>query len=378
MIVKNYQQCTRCILDTNDDPFIAFDANGLCNHCRNYDKLEKEQVFKGHEGEIKLAETVEAIKKAGAGKEYDCILGVSGGVDSTYLAYKAKELGLRTLCVHFDNGWNSELAVKNIENIVSKLGLDLYTYVVDWLEFKDIQLAYFKANVIDIEVVTDHAIGVILNEIAAKNKIKYILSGNNVVTEAILPKYWIFNKSDYVNLIDIHNKYGQVKIKTYPLLNYWKQIYYAKIKKIKTVKILNYLPYNYTIVKQIIIDKLNWVDYGGKHYESVFTRFYQGYILPQKFGIDKRKAHLSNLICSGQISKEKAIEEIKKPIYPEELLIIDKEYVFKKLDFTTDEFKDYLNQPRREHAEFKTIRSFYENYPIFKPIKPFINLIRNI
>jgi len=262
-IPENYRQCTKTVMDNIADPNISFDENGVCNYYYEYLKSEKENVFKGVEGEKKLKETIEAIKLAGKGKKYDCILGVSGGVDSTYLAYLAKINNLRTLLVHFDNGWNSELAVKNIENIVTKLGFDLETYVINWDEFRDIQLAYFKANIIDIEAITDHAIFGTVYKIAGENNIQYILSGNNVVTESLLPKYWIFNKADHVNIKDIHKKFGTIPLKTFPFFASKAKNYYQKGKGIKTVDLLNYIPYNKSEVKKTIIKELNWTDYGG-------------------------------------------------------------------------------------------------------------------
>jgi tRNA(Ile)-lysidine synthase TilS/MesJ len=294
------------------------------------------------------------------------------------LAYIAKQQNLRVLCVHFDNGWNSELAVKNIENIVTKLEFELETYVINWNEFRDIQLAYFKANVIDIEAITDHAISGTIYKTAAENNIKYILSGNNYVTESLLPKYWIFNKADHINIKDIHKKYGTIPLKTFPFFDLKAKHYYKKVKKIQTVDLLNYIPYVKHEIKQIIIDKLDWKDYGGKHYESVFTRFYQGYILPEKFGVDKRKAHLSNLICSGQITKKQALEELLQPMYNKEQCEQDKEFVLKKLGFSEQEFEDYINAPRAKHTDFKTEQSLYNTYPILKPLKPLGNLIKKI
>jgi len=375
-IPENYRQCNKTVMDNIADPNITFDEAGICNYYHEYFKEEKLRVFSGVEGEQKLNEHLGNIKKNGNGKKYDCLLGVSGGVDSTYLALKAKEYGLRVLCVHFDNGWNSELAVKNIENIVTKLNFELETYVINWDEFRDIQLAYFKANVIDIETITDHAIFGTVYKIAAENNIDYILSGNNVVTESLLPKYWIFNKADHVNIKDIHKQYGTIPLKTYPFFGSKAKNYYQKVKGIKTFDLLNYLPYNKSEVKKTIVKELNWTDYGGKHYESVFTRFYQGYILPNKFGIDKRKAHLSNLICSGQITKDEALAELKSPMYNQELLETDKEFVLKKLGFSETEFEKYINSPRREHTEFRTEQSLYANYPILKPLKPLGDFVK--
>lgn len=363
-------------MDNIADPNISFDKDGVCNYYYEYLESEKKNVFTGEEGKRKLDETIKKIKAAGKGKKYDCILGVSGGVDSTYLAHVAKNEGLRVLCVHFDNGWNSELAVKNIENVVTKLGFELETYVINWNEFKDLQLAYFKANVIDIEALTDHAIFGTIYKIAAKNNIRYILSGNNVVTESLLPKYWIYNKGDHINIKDIHKKYGTIPLKTYPFFNLKEKHYYQKVKGIQTIDLLNYLPYNKREIKKFIIDKLEWKDYGGKHYESIFTRFYQGYILPNKFGIDKRKAHLSNLICSEQITKEQALKELEQPMYTKEQYETDKEFVLKKLGFSEQEFEDYINAPRVEHTDFKTEQSLYNTYPILKPLKPLGDFVK--
>jgi N-acetyl sugar amidotransferase len=323
-----------------------------------------------------LQEIVSKIKQEGKGKQYDCITGISGGVDSTYLSLQAKKLGLRPLIVHFDNGWNSELAVKNIENIISKLGFDLYTLVVDWHEFKDIQLSYIKASVVDIEAVTDHAINGTIYRLANKYGLKYILSGNNIVTEHVLPAYWVFNKADDNNIKDIHKRFGTVPLKTFPFFSFKERRYYTHAKGMETIPLLNYMPYNKNEVKETIIRELGWRDYGGKHYESIFTRFYQGYILPAKFKIDKRKAHLSNLIFSGQITKEQALEELRRPIYDHQQFIQDREFVLKKLELTEAQFDELMRRPRREHKEFKYIKPVLEQYPFLKFFKPIWRLIK--
>jgi len=377
-IPENYRQCSVTVMDNIADPNITFDENGICNYYHEYFLHESKHLYKGDAGKNKFKEAVKKIKEQSKGKKYDCILGVSGGVDSTYLAYIAKNSGLRVLCVHFDNGWNSELAVKNIENIITKLDYDLETYVINWNEFKDIQLAYFKANVVDIEAITDHAIYGTIYKIAAQNNIKYILSGNNIVSEYLLPKYWIWNKSDHVNIKDIHKHFGTIPLKTFPFFGSKAKHYYQKVKKIQTVDLLNYIPYKKNEVKNLISKDLNWIDYGGKHYESVFTRFYQGYILPNKFGIDKRKAHLSNLICSGQITKEDALKELESPMYDEAQRREDKAFVLKKLGFSEESFENYISEPRREHSEFNTEMSVYEHHPILKPFKPLGNMIKKI
>jgi N-acetyl sugar amidotransferase len=375
---RPYQQCAMSVMDTIADPNISFDENGVCNYYKEYLQKEKEHVVMGLAGEQKLQEIVEQIKKDGAGKKYDCITGISGGVDSTYVCLLAKQLGLRPLIVHFDNGWNSELAVKNIENIIGKLGFDLYTLVVDWNEFKDLQLAYLNASVVDIEALTDHAISGTLFKLAAENNIKHILSGNNIVTEATLPKYWIFNKSDDANIKDIHKQFGKQPLKTYPFFGLKQKKLYAGMKGIGVIDILNYVPYNKHKVKEIIAQELGWRDYGGKHYESVFTRFYQGYILPVKFSIDKRKAHLSNLIFSGQLTKQEALEELQTPIITEQQLQDDYEFVIKKFNLTQTEFEAIIAQPRREHTEFATTQSVFSKHPALAVLKPFIKVLRKL
>ncbi len=370
-----YRQCEKTVMDTLSDPYITFDEEGVCNYFHEYIKNEKTRVFKGEEGEQRLLNIVEEVKTDGLNKRYDCVTGISGGVDSSYLVYLAKQLGLRPLVVHFDNGWNSETSVKNIENIISKTGFDLYTLVVDWEEFRDIQLSYFKANVVDIEAVTDHAISATLYKLAREEGVKYILSGNNHVTEGILPWYWTFNKSDSKNIKAIHRKYGKIPLKTYPFASMRKRKIYNDLYGIKVIELLNFVPYNKAEIKEVITNNLGWKDYGGKHYESVFTRFYQGYILPTKFGIDKRKAHLSTLICSGQITKDEALEELQKPVYDPNQLAADREFVLKKLGFSEAEFQKYLLSPRVEHTWFDFEKGFFESYPFLNPMK---NLLKKV
>jgi N-acetyl sugar amidotransferase len=363
----NYQQCSVSVMDNIADIDITFDEKGICNYYYEYLKAENEQVKKGAEGAIKFNNIIAQIKEDGKGKEYDCILGVSGGVDSTYLAHIAAQQGLRVLCVHFDNGWNSELAVTNIENIVSKCGFQLFTYVIDWNEFKDIQRSYFKANVIDIEAVTDIAIFSALDMLCKKFNIKHIIDGRNVVTEVTLPPSWICKNSS--NLRDIQKKFGTIPLKSYPLMSPIRRRIVARTKPFQSWPILNYIPYDKKEAKKTIVEKLAWRDYGGKHYESVFTRFYQGYILPTKFKVDKRKAHLSNIIFSGQITKQEALEELKQPIYPIELFETDYEFAIKKLDFSNAQFQEYLQAPAVPHSNYAMSISLFDEIPALKPFK---------
>ncbi len=366
---KLYKVCTKCILDNIDYPEIIFDEQGVCNMCKAYDDIAAKHILSNEDKGKSLQRLITNIKELGVNHEYDCILGLSGGVDSSYVAFKAKELGLRPLIVHLDNGWNSELAVKNIENIVNKLGFDLYTHVINWNEFRDLQLSYFKASVVDIEALTDHAINAILHKLASDHGIKYILSGENIVTEGRIPPNWAHLKNDLINIKDIHNKYGRIPIKTFPTLGIIKLFFYQKIKGIKTIPLLDFIDYNKNKAKEIIIRELEWRDYGGKHYESVFTRFYQSYILPVKFHADKRKSHYSTLICSGQLTREEAIELMKLPTYDKEKLKEDKEFVLKKLGLTEAEFDEMMCQPIKKHTDYKSIVFFYN---IFISAKKFI------
>lgn len=364
-----YRQCTKTVMDNIADPNITFDENGVCNYWYDYQKKAKEMVFHGEVGEQLFAQKVEEIKTFGKGKKYDCLIGLSGGVDSTYVAYLTKKFGLRPLAIHFDNGWNSEIAVQNINNIIQTLQCDLHTLVVDWEEFKDLQLAYLKAGVIDIEVLTDHAIFGAINKLARKYDIKYVLSGSNVETEAVLPSAWVFNKRDSINIKAIHKLFGTIPVKTYPYLTVYQKRYYSKVLKLEYVKPINYQQYIKEDVKRIISTKLGWKDYGGKHYESIFTKFYQAYILPTKFKVDKRKAHLSNLICSNQLTREQALAELEKPLYPENELAQDKDYVLKKFGLSAAAFEKIMNTPPVPHTTYDYDKGLFGNNIILRKVK---------
>lgn len=352
-------------MDTSD-PDIIFDDKGICNHCKRYDEVYKKRIISLEDRDRKLKELVDDIKLTGKGKKYDCIIGVSGGVDSTYIAYLAKDLKLKPLAVHFDNGWNSELAVSNIEKTLKTLDIDLYTHVVDWDEFRDIQLSFLKASTPDAEIPTDHGIIALLFKLAAKFNVKYILNGHNYATEAILPLKWGYGYYDSKYIKDVHGRFGKKKIKTFPIMGLSKLFMFTQIKKIKTVSPLNYVDYNKENAMKLIQDELGWVYYGGKHYESIYTRFFQAYILPRKFNIDKRKAHLSTLINSEQITREEALEELALPIFPENGLMEDKEYVIKKLDISEAEFEELMNLPIKNFTSYNTTYDLMEKLKAYK------------
>lgn len=349
---KAYQICSVSIMDNVADPDIVFDEKGICNYYYEYQKKAKQRLYNTEKDSNKLIGLVDKIKKEGEGKDYDCLIGISGGVDSTYVAYKVRELGLRPLAIHFDNGWNSELAIKNIENTLKKLQIDLFTYVIDWEEFKSLQIAFLKASTPDGEIPTDHAIFSLLFKIANEHNIKYILNGNNFATEFVLPKTWSYGHIDWKYIRYINKKFGTAKLKQFPYLTISRYFYYTLVKRIKIISILNYMDYDKSRAMELLKEKLDWTYYGGKHYESVYTRFYQGFVLPEKFKIDKRKGHLSSLIFSGQISRSEALEEIAKPIYPEGLLQEDFNFVLKKFGFTKEEFNAILALPNKTYRDY--------------------------
>jgi len=349
-----YRICTHCVMDTSD-PDITFNEAGICSHCQAFEVQGRPILERAAspEGARRLEALIAEIKSAGRGRDYDCIMGVSGGVDSTYVAYKVKELGLRPLAVHFDSGWNSELAVNNIENIVKTLGIDLYTFVADWEEMRDLQLAFFRASVANSDIPQDHAFLAVLFRTAAEKDIRYVISGGNAATEFILPKAWGYNASDLRHVKAVHRRFGTRRLRRYPTLGFFQRyLWYPLVRGIRTVRLLDLLPYNKADAKRLIGDKLGWRDYGGKHYESLFTRFFQAYYLPIKFGYDKRRAHLSSLIVSSQMTREEALAELSKPPESETKLLQEKEFVAKKLGISEVEFDSILALPHRSYPDY--------------------------
>jgi N-acetyl sugar amidotransferase len=349
-------------MDTTD-PDIQFDENGVCNHCREYDLRVKKKVFSGAEGKFRLEKIIRDIKKSGANKAYDCIIGVSGGVDSTYVAYKVKEFGLRPLAVHLDNGWDSEMAVKNIEQVLKKLEIDLYTHVIDWEEFKNLQLAFLKASTPDSEIPSDHAIFATMCQTAEKIGVKYILMGHNTRTETHLPSAWSQGHLDWKYIKSIHQQFGTTQLKTFPHLDFWTYFRYRATQN--WITILDYLDYVKQDAMALLQNELGWKYYGGKHYESIYTRFYQGYILPTKFGYDKRKCHLSSLICSGEITRAEALLQLNHPTYAPTLQEEDHEYVVKKLGLTDEEFENIMKLPQKSYWDYPGSFKFYKS-PVYK------------
>lgn len=345
-------------MDTTD-PDIVFDAGGVCSHCHRYDRVARDRVIPAADRQRRLDELVAEIKAGGRGKPYDCVIGVSGGVDSTYVAWLVKDLGLRPLAVHLDNGWNSELAVANIEKTLKTLGIDLYTHVIDWEEFRDLQVSFLKASTPDGEVPTDHAIFALLYQMASRHGIRHVITGTNVATEAVLPEKWGYGYFDWRYIRDVHGRFGSARLSTYPHFSLPRLAYYMFVRRIRLVSILNHVDYDKAQAMELLQSRLGWVYYGGKHYESIYTRFYQAYVLPRKFDIDKRKAHHSTLVLSGQMTRDEALAAMQEPVYPEKALIEDRDYSIKKLGLTAASFEAIMTAPRKTFLDYRTSRSFF-------------------
>jgi N-acetyl sugar amidotransferase len=346
-------------MDTTD-PKIIFDEQGNCNHCTSALELSKKIWFPDEKGEKLLDEIVDKIKDEERNKEFDCIIGLSGGVDSSYLAYLAVKKGLRPLVVHVDCGWNSEQAVKNIENVLKKLNIELHTFVVNWEEMKDLQRAFFKASLPDQDIPQDHAIFAALYNFADRNGIKYVLNGLNFASESIMPENWGYQAMDYRHLRSIHYRFGERKLKDYPHVNFFQRyVYYTLIKKMKIINPLNFIDYRKNDAIELMKRELGWQYYGGKHYESRFTKFFQSYYLPVKFNFDKRRAHLSSLIVSGQITRDDALDQMKENVYSQVEIGNDLDFVAKKLDWSSQEFKTIIDLPPNYHQDYPTNESLF-------------------
>jgi N-acetyl sugar amidotransferase len=359
--MRPFQVCSNCVMDTTDS-HIVFDEKGVCDHCNNFIEHTLPTWNTGEEGARALQETAARIKEAGRGKDFDCIMGMSGGIDSSYLTYVAKEqLGLRPLVFHVDAGWNSQEAVNNIEKLVDKLGLDLFTEVIDWEEMRDLQLAFFRSGVPHIDIPQDHAFFATMYNFAAKHDVKYILTGANFSTECVKnPKEWIYFGTDVRQIKDIHKQFGQRPLKRFPLSNILRhKVYLRYFRGIKIVMPLNYVPYVKSEAVKLLSDKFGWQTYPQKHFESRFTRFYEGYWLPKKFGFDTRKVQYSSLILTNQMSRAEALERLAQPPYDEGTIAQDFEYIATKLGISVQELQGYFNAPNRTYKDYKSQRGLF-------------------
>jgi N-acetyl sugar amidotransferase len=359
-------------MDTSD-PHILFNADGICHHCLNYKKLRTETPKYNFD---QFDALVTRMKKRGKKYPYDCVVGISGGTDSSYLLHQLKNAGLRVLAMHYDSGWNTAEAVHNVKVLIEKMGIELYTFKVDWEEFKAIQLAYLRAGVVDLDVPTDHALHGALYKSAADKKAPFILTGHNMSTESIMPDTWVFDKLDSKNLMDIYRKHGNVvPLKSFPLQTLKTKFLNYNIRKIEMIFMLNYMPYNKAEAAAILQKEYSWEPVRVKHGESIWTRFFQCYILPTRFGIDKRKAHFSNLILSGVMTREEAMAELDKPIYLDNLED-DKQLIFNRFGITENEFNEFMQTTKRSQTDFKTEKALKEFYAKMRRILPIKSLLR--
>lgn len=354
MSERQYQVCTNCVIDTTDSA-VVFDENGVCDYCNDFYENIKPNWHPDEQGERELARIVDEIKRHGQGKKYDCIIGLSGGTDSSYLTHLCKvKYGLRPLIYLVDTGWNLNVAVENIEKIVRGLDLELITEVVNWNEMRDLQLAFFKAQVAYQDLPQDHAIFAGLYNFAMKNGIKYIITGANNATECVIPPYeWVY-MNDLTFIKDVHRRFGKVKLKTFPLCSMFRyRVYYRYIRGMTRVAPLNMIHYNKEEAEAEMFRLYGWNKYENKHYENVFTRFYEGYYHPHKFGYDKRKCHFSSLILSGQMTRDQALAELKTPPYDESMMKDDMEYIAKKLGITVDEFRTIIAGENKTYKDYR-------------------------
>jgi len=358
---NGYQVCSNCVMDSSDST-ITFNQDGVCDHCQTFATRISpawNQMLSDTDG---LQALVKNMKDSSKGRDFDCIIGMSGGIDSSYLVYLAKkQFGLRPLVFHVDAGWNSQEAVNNIEKIVDKLDLDLYTEVINWEEMRDLQLAFFKSGVSHIDTPQDHAFFATMYKFAEKHGIKHILTGANYSTECIRnPLEWMYYQSDSIQLRDIHKKFGQRPLDTFPLTSILKhKIWLPYVKGIKVLRPLNYRPYIKNDAIKLLTERFGWQPYPQKHFESRFTRFYEGYWLPKKFGFDTRKVQYSSLIVTGQMTREDALEKLKTPPYDEATIHHDFEYVATKLGTTVEELQSYMDAPNRSFRDYKSQHAIY-------------------
>ena len=359
--MREYRICTNCVMDTSDSK-ILFDKKGVCDHCNTYytDILPKWHTDeRGHKD---LKEIVEKIKKEGEGKDFDCLMGMSGGIDSSYLLYvMVEKYGLRPLVFHVDAGWNSQIAVNNIERLVDGLGLDLYTEVINWEEIKDLQLAFFKSGVSHIDTPQDHSFFATMYKFASKHNIKHILTGGNYSTECVRnPLEWMYYQSDSIQLKDIYKKHGTGKLKDYPVTNIlWQKVFLPYVKKIKLIRPLDFFPYNKDEAMKTLVDEFGYQEYPQKHFESRFTRFYESFWLPKKFGFDTRKVQYSSLILTNQMTRENALDKLKHPAYDPKTINQDFEYIATKLGISKEELQSYMDAPNKTYEDYKSQQNIY-------------------
>ncbi len=356
-----YQICNRCVMDTSDSK-IKFNEDGICDHCITFDKEILPNWNYGINKQKEVKEIVKKIKKRSAGNEFDCILGLSGGIDSSFLLHLVvTEYNLRPLVFHVDGGWNSQLATNNIEKLIDKLNLELYTHVVNWNEMQDLQLSFFKSGVPHIDVPQDYAFFSTMYNFASKYNVKTIVTGGNFSTECVRnPKEWMYYQSDTIQLKDIQKKHGKRKLKEYQLTNIlWHKLWLPYIKGVKLIRLIDYMPYNKKEAENILVNNYGFQTYPQKHFESRFTRFYESYWLYERFGYDTRRVQFSSLILTNQMTREEALKELETAPYDKENIIHEFEYVANKLNISTSELRNYFNMPLKTYCDYKNQENLY-------------------
>jgi N-acetyl sugar amidotransferase len=361
MTTETYKICSRCVMDSSTGD-LQIRPDGTCNYCNEFLPVARGLIERGDAArERQLAAFVARVKASGRGKRYDCVVGVSGGVDSSWALVQAVKLGLRPLAAHMDNGWNAELAQNNIANLVRGLGVDLHTHVIDWAEYRELMQAFFDSDVIDVELLYDNAMLAVNFQQAARYNVNYILTGSNLATEGMrIPESWNWFKYDKRNIKAIARHFGRVRIKTFPAIGTFGRMWHEAIRRRRWIAFLNYLPYNKAEALVVLQRDYGYKPYLYKHYESVFTRFYQGYILPAKFGVDKRRFHLSALIMSKQMTRDDALQALCGiPYASERALAEDKEYFLKKMGWTREQLDDYIHRPPQPHTNYASEKRLY-------------------
>ena len=358
---RAYQVCIACVMDTTDSA-ITFDEHGVCDHCRDFEDKVKPNWHSDERGHSVLSRTIHEIRKAGRGKDFDCILGLSGGLDSSYMLHLlVKEYDLRPLVFHVDGGWNSDLAVNNIQMLIEKLGLDLFTEVIDWEDMRDFQLAFFKSGISQIDIPQDHAFVATLYKFANQYGVKHIMNGGNISTECVRnPLEWLYYGTDMWLINDIRKQFCTRPLANYPFSSVlFHKFYLRYIRRVQVVRPLNYMPYSKELAINTLRDEYGWRAYPQKHFESRFTKFFEGYWLPTRFGYDTRKVQFSSLILTGQMTREEALEKLKVPAYDPDTIDDEFAYIAKKLGISVDELRHYHTMPLKSYKDYRNQEALF-------------------
>ncbi len=361
-MIKKYQICSNCVMDSTDSN-IKFNEKGICDHCLNYKNIIRPNWHDDEVGRKDVESIMNKIKRSTKNEDFNCLLGLSGGADSSYMLHlTVKEFGLRPLVFHVDGGWNSEISVHNINVLINKLGLDLYTEVINWEEMRDFQLAFFKSGLPHIDIPQDHAFIATMYNFAQKYNIKYILNGGNYSTECVRnPMEWLYYGTDMLHIRDILRQFATRKLETYPFSSIFKhKIYLRYLKGVKVIKPLNYMKYTKADAIKILQKEYEWKTYPQKHFESIFTKFFESYWLPERFGFDTRKVQYSSLILTGQMNREEALEKLNKPAYDPNTIENEFNYIAKKLEISSDELKYYFTMPKKYYWDYKNQVSIFK------------------